>query len=253
MPSAHSTIQSLKTVDQWIDVINANINGGVRTGFKSSRLKFTGSNVDIARPATPSNSPLQYAETGLAAGNTLIDWTQGAVTASTEHTHLAIQGEGFFLLNTEPPGADRLTRDGEFRTDAQGYLQHTSGLYLNDPTSNERVWDDTNGGTPPNVFDVRLSAFIANGGASLLYLDNKQDLQYTMHGSTVWELPPAFATTYVGLTTDATILQNSLEASNASMTQSVPELSLAQKLFSALTKVLQISSSNQDALLSLIR
>jgi flagellar hook protein FlgE len=253
MASAQSTIQSLKTVDQWIDVINANINGGVRTGFKSSRLKFTGSNVDISRPGTPTNSPLQYAETGLAAGNTLIDWAQGAVTASTEHTHLAIQGEGFFLLNTDPPGIDRLTRDGEFRTDAQGYLQHTSGLFLNDPASNERVWDDTHGGTPPNAFDVRLSDFVTNGGASLLYLDNKHDLQYTKHGSTVWELPVGFATTFVGLTTDATILQASLEASNASMTQSVPELSLAQKLFSALTKVLQISSSNQDALLSLIR
>jgi hypothetical protein len=42
-------------------------------------------------------------------------------------------------------------------------------------------------------------------------------------------------------------------ATNASMTQSVPELSLAQKLFSALTKVLQISQTNTDAVINLIR
>lgn len=37
------------------------------------------------------------------------------------------------------------------------------------------------------------------------------------------------------------------------MTQSVPELSLAQKLFSAPTKVLQIHQTNQDAVLNTIR
>ena len=44
-----------------------------------------------------------------------------------------------------------------------------------------------------------------------------------------------------------------LEASNASMTQSVPELSLAQKLFSALTKILQTNQGNLDNVLNLVR
>ena len=37
------------------------------------------------------------------------------------------------------------------------------------------------------------------------------------------------------------------------MTQSVPELSLAQKLFSALTKILQTSATNTDSVINLIR
>jgi hypothetical protein len=37
------------------------------------------------------------------------------------------------------------------------------------------------------------------------------------------------------------------------MTQSVPELSLAQKLFSALTKVLQTKQTNVDSVLNLVR
>jgi flagellar hook protein FlgE len=56
-----------------------------------------------------------------------------------------------------------------------------------------------------------------------------------------------------GTSADNTILSKSLEASNASMTQSVPELSLAQKLFSALTKVLQTKQTNVDGVLNLIR
>ena len=54
-------------------------------------------------------------------------------------------------------------------------------------------------------------------------------------------------------TTQTTKLAKSLEASNASMTQSVPELSLAQKLFSALTKVLQTKQTNVDGVLNLVR
>ena len=50
-----------------------------------------------------------------------------------------------------------------------------------------------------------------------------------------------------------TVLTKSLEASNASMTQSVPELSLAQKLCSALTKVLQTRQTNIDGVLNVVR
>ncbi|MBC7543356.1 MAG: hypothetical protein H7338_11560, partial [Candidatus Sericytochromatia bacterium] len=83
---------------------------------------------------------------------------------------------------------------------------------------------------------------------------NQQGLLYTQYGSTVMNKP--LGTTYVDVmytTGESTILAKSLEASNASMTQSVPELSLAQKLFSALTKVLQITQTNTDSVLNLIR
>jgi hypothetical protein len=39
-------------------VINANINGGVRTAYKSTRLKFAGSNVNVQRAGTTLSSPL---------------------------------------------------------------------------------------------------------------------------------------------------------------------------------------------------
>jgi len=73
MASEISTIQSLKAVDSWIDVINSNINGGVRTAFKASRLKFSGSNVDVSRAGTTTSLPLQFPEAGLTTANTVID------------------------------------------------------------------------------------------------------------------------------------------------------------------------------------
>jgi flagellar hook protein FlgE len=82
----------------------------------------------------------------------------------------------------------------------------------------------------------------------------KQALQMSRFGSTVFTAPPATVGAPTLLTaTQTTKLAKSLEASNASMTQSVPELSLAQKLFSALTKVLQIQQTNLDGVLNLVR
>jgi flagellar hook protein FlgE len=327
MGNEQQTIQSLKAVDSWIDVINANINGGVRTGFKSSRLKFGGSNVDIRRAGTATNLPLQLPEAGLMTANTIIDFSQGAVTASTENTHLAIQGEGFFALthasmwdfnntagNTQfgatldPDTAGvspsvLLTRDGEFRTDKWGFLVHSSGYYLSAvdvyPAGNfeysgaaggfgqpATAWrliyndiDNPNGPLDTASAQIttvmKLSDFIAQNiaafggepGASFLIkvASGKQSLQFSKFGSTVFDFGFKMLPGNTGVTSnpnilvnpvttaDCTVLSKSLEASNASMTQSVPELSLAQKLFSALTKVLQVTQTNTDAILNLVR
>jgi flagellar hook protein FlgE len=322
-----STIQSLKAVDAWIDVINANINGGVRTAFKSSRLKFSGSNADVQRAGTTTSLPLQFPEPGLTTANTVIDFTQGAITASTENTHLAIQGDAFFcvaspdLIDTNTasatfgctkPGINAkfyLTRDGEFRTNAQGLLVNSAGYYLvtvhwdgasgkmqlfyssggpsGAGTGIRAVYNNLDNTTVPTVGAfVPLSEYIqnadafavgggivANGGTSLNYTTSlvrvnlgKQSLKYTSLGSTIFDFGynAAVASGTAGqydasltlaqtLGSDATILGKSLEASNASMTQSVPELSLAQKLFSALTKVLQTKQTNVDGVLNLVR
>jgi flagellar hook protein FlgE len=315
-----STIQSLKAVDAWIDVINANINGGVRTAFKSSRLKFAGSNVDIVRAGTGTSLPLQMPEAGLTTANTVIDFSQGAVTASTENSHLAVQGEGFFLLaepaEIQADGTLRAaqatskiycSRDGEFRTNQNGLLVHSSGLVLitcslgvanlffyhsntlfGTASQLRAVYNnlDTTTNATTATKAVRLTDFLANsmtsttvladgvstlganassGCFSLMKVGAKQRLQFSRYGSTVYDFghywdPVALESwtgtgmaTTPGKSSDATVLSKSLEASNASMTQSVPELSLAQKLFSALTKVLQTKQTNIDGVLNLVR
>ena len=75
MANSVTTIQSLKAVDAWIDVINANINGGVRTAFKSAKLSFAGSNVDVIKAGTSTALPLQMPEPSLVSANTVIDFT----------------------------------------------------------------------------------------------------------------------------------------------------------------------------------
>jgi flagellar hook protein FlgE len=320
MAAEVSTIQSLKAVDAWIDVINANINGGVRTAFKASRLKFSGSNVDVQRAGGANSLPLQLPEAGLTTANTVIDFSQGAITASTENTHLAIQGTGFFMLASadtidnnaasatlgatvaNPNAKFYFTRDGEFRTNQNGLLVNGNGQYL--VTYDNSIFGgrqtirystgaffgaasgiraifndlDNPAATPPPR-SVRLSDFVKGfqnpatdaGGAAFGALEpvinvllGQQSMRYSQYGSTVFDIgyqAPAALTalthdTNIAIayaTTGFTIQTKSLEASNASMTQSVPELSLAQKLFSALTKVLQTKQTNVDGVLNLVR
>jgi flagellar hook protein FlgE len=326
MASEVSTIQSLKAVDAWIDVINANINGGVRTAFKSSRLKFSGSNVDVSRAGSATSLPLQFPEPGLQTANTIIDFSQGAITASTENTHLAIQGDAWFvlatpdLIDTNPASATfggtlagqtnakfYVTRDGEFRTDQNGFLRHSTGLYVvtagfvsfaapedrwsfyysgtvfGAGSSVRAVYNNLDQTAPAGGIFCRLDTFVQNlqtwgnwmkdnqgnniiQASSITKITNKQSLAYSQYGSTVFDMQAqvdagAITANQVnsniriryGYATENTILTKSLEASNASMTQSVPELSLAQKLFSALTKVLQTKQTNVDGVLNLVR
>jgi flagellar hook protein FlgE len=310
MASEVATIQSLKAVDAWIDVINSNINGGVRTAYKTSRLKFSGSNTEVSRAGNTTNLPLQFPEPSLTTSNTVIDFTQGAITSSTENTHLAVQGTGFFMV-VDPTSAATastgmctltassrilITRDGEFRTNQNGFLVNSNGYYVvtasmssgNPPgplAGDMRLvynnMDNTalSGATGANA--VRLTDFISNSAIPAALSANgaayttafvgvgqaivkvplgQQSLKYSQYGSTVFDFGYSFTAPVAGpismstaTTTDASILSKSLEASNASMTQSVPELSLAQKLFSALTKVIQIHQTNTDAVINLIR
>jgi flagellar hook protein FlgE len=305
MPGEISTIQSLKAVDAWIDVINSNINGGVRTAFKASRLKFAGSNTNVDRAGTTTSLPLQFPEPSLVTQNTIIDFTQGAVTASTENSHLAIQGTGWFLVtNTVLNSTGQfslssstrmfLTRDGEFRTNQAGLLVNSNGYYLvtaGISTTNtvidfslvravyNNVDNPTMTGLSLMTTAVKLSDFMTNsytsamkaadgttalgmstGNSTIKVTLGQQSLQYTQYGSTVFSfgflsgggMDPNIKAQQA-TTSDASILGKSLEASNASMTQSVPELSLAQKLFSALTKVLQTKQTNIDGVINLIR
>ena len=324
MANPVTTIHSLRAVDAWIDVINANINGSVRTAYKASRLKFAGSNADVIKTGTSTSLPLQVPEPSLVSANTVIDFTQGAITSSTESSHLAIQGTGFFLLlspetldttvgatfgaTLPATGATRflLTRDGEFHTAANGLLVNSAGyyvvLYSRSGASPNRAPHHGSGGfnglssgvravyndldqtaVPTTGACVRLSDFIRNaatdtgptftsiGGTnisnatSLIDVDGRQQLKYSTQGATVFDVD-CVPNTAGGLNTwnsqlfcrsvtsgQAAIQSKSLEASNASMTQNVPELSLAQKLFSALTKILQTSQTNLDNVLNLVR
>jgi flagellar basal body rod protein FlgG len=284
-----SAVASLRSIDEWISVLNSNMTGAGRVGYKATRVKFEGGAVSTGKPTVSPRLGVHIGEQSLGIVNTTLDFNQGAITASTDFTHLAIQqtstAPAFFVLNSLPDGTgtNYYTRDGEFHfsTEAPPRLVNSLGLYVMSNDGDAITLFDDGDAVAGELNAVGTSDEDVFNGQILLdhmrlqIVNNPQlELQFSRYGSTIFELTtgatlpapaiggavgPANTIDVNGNYNDAAgnpggrIVPNSLEASNASLTQTVPELSLAQKMYSAIAKVIQVSLSNIDTALSLIR
>lgn len=265
-------LYSLQAVNQWIGVINANLNAANRTGYKATKVKFRGGVATVERRPFGPLLGIQSPETTLQIDETQIDFSQGSIIASTEPTHLAIQGKNaFFRLSTTLDPADGTpvngigdaayyTRDGEFHVisvpDGGGNnvlrLVHSTGMYLVAADGTGIEFDAQNdlvrldgAGNGTDVFsEVHLQGFNA-----------ANFLRFSRFGSTVFEQvgTAADAGPFTVGPGQARVVAQSLESSNSSLSQALPELSLAQKFFSSVSKVISVHQTNLDTVINLIR
>lgn len=91
-------IRSMKSVDQWGETVNANINGATRNAYKSSEVMFGGGNTTVVRQYNNGQAGLQVGETQVSIGYSRINWKQGDVLKTGVETNFAIQGRGFFAV-----------------------------------------------------------------------------------------------------------------------------------------------------------
>lgn len=268
--TAGSALASLTAIDQWISTLNSSIAGSARTGFKNAKVTFGGGTTRLERPVLNGALGIQYAEQALNVGSTNIDFSQGQVVASTEFTHLAISGSqnAFFLVadNAALGAGTRYyyTRDGEFHRDVNGNLVNANGLFLvgkSNAATNAVV--QLNGVTPEQDLSQRIDAHNLNltGGNHIAtaYVADLASLKYSKYGSTVLEVAgnaaPAAANFIAtsGNNLNVRITGSALEASNVQLPSTTVELSLAQKIYNALTKVIQVDQTKLDGILNLIR
>src|SRR3954469_13402339 len=109
----------------------ANVN---TPGFKRSKIEFQ--DLLYQKPTRASGSDSgggNIVPTGIEVGNgarvasTSKVFTQGQLTNSGEKLDVALQGDGFFEIQ-RPDGTTAYTRDGSFKTNAQGQVVTTDGL-----------------------------------------------------------------------------------------------------------------------------
>lgn len=266
---AFGAVSSLKSIDQWIAVLNSNMSGSARAGFKATRVKFNGTSLNVDRAPAGNRLGIQIGEQFLKTAQTLIDFGQGSVVASTEPTHIALQQDNtlrvpFFVLNDQSDGSGRTfyTRDGEFHFGTDALLRNSEGLF---------VMNNNNGATAPTgairVADTINGVLLLNRMGIKISQSPQLELAFSDFGSTIFEetaVSNIAATNFININTttgDMTfggnnigrMIPNSLEGSNASLAQAVPELSLAQKMYSAIAKVVQVNFTNIDTVLNLMR
>jgi flagellar basal body rod protein FlgG len=174
-------VRSLLAVNSWIGVINSNLQGASRIGYKTVRPHLTDGLGYLY-----SDNQVQTPTATLNISATSMEWAQGSIINSEQSSHFALQGEGFFVL-ADSAGRYYLTRDGEFHWDGNGYLVNSAGLYVissgQDFIRKDRR--DRSDGFDPSGISQELLRY---GDKSLLIADvsNRDGLRMTQYGSTVF-------------------------------------------------------------------
>ena len=108
--------------------ISDNISNVNTVGFKRLRTDFTSL-------LSSQNHQTAYSAGGVMSRSSPLMNEQGATTASSVSTHLAVSGDGMFVVRGRSDDATTrdpyyYTRAGQFSPDADGYLQNAAGYYL---------------------------------------------------------------------------------------------------------------------------
>ncbi len=116
-----------------IDVIGNNIANVNTNGFKSGRLNFAKAlSRTVSEGTSPGSvaggsNPTQFGQ-GVTIAGTQRNMAEGAPTGTGDSRDLAIEGNGFFILES---GQDEYyTRVGAFRTDRDDFLTSIDGNYV---------------------------------------------------------------------------------------------------------------------------
>ena len=133
--SLYTGISGLDAYQSWIDMISNNIANTATTGFKAQRMTFADQFYQqIGEPSGPTTTSggVNPEDLGLGVKVNTIDteFGQGGLETTGINTDLALNGDGFFILNNiSGTGSPTYTRDGAFSTNANGVLYDpASGL-----------------------------------------------------------------------------------------------------------------------------
>lgn len=195
-------------------VIANNIANAATTGFRAEGLMFAEHVTDLG-PGVPSLS-MASPEARIVSG------AQGGLTQTGGTYDLAIEGEGYFLIET--PNGNRLTRAGSFTPSAEGQLLTSDGMRLLDlggapvavPPGASRIAIGRDGTLAADGSPVAQIGLWQPAGATGLVAD----------GATRFEAPDG-----VEPITDGKIFQGFLEESNVNPVSEIARMIEVQRAY----------------------
>ena len=122
-----------------------NISGNIAN---SQTIAYKGIDTSFFDLIPGDSMPSQQVAGGVVACSMATNNVQGAIQSATSGTNMAINGDGYFIVQTPPSftggapmfgSVNSYTRRGDFQLDANGYLVNGAGYYLEgvpiDPTT----------------------------------------------------------------------------------------------------------------------
>ncbi|WP_459555199.1 flagellar hook protein FlgE [Lacunimicrobium album] len=127
----NTSLNGLRLNETSIDVLGNNIANAGTNGFKASEALFA---TQLSRTYSVGSNSSSFSggtnprQVGLGASVSQIrrDFTQGNITNSTSPSDMAIQGDGFFVIDS--PSGTQYTRAGNFFLNSDDRLVTSSGL-----------------------------------------------------------------------------------------------------------------------------
>jgi flagellar basal-body rod protein FlgF len=217
---------------QALDTIANNLANASTPGFRAQHNVFSAA----LMAAGASGSPLSQAVNnyGILSGTTM-DRSQGALQKTGNDLDLAIQGSGFFVVQTA--NGPMYTRNGSFQVSGTGQLVTASGDAV--------MGDKGIISMLPGPVSISPDGTISSNGAvagKLKLVDFAPGAALTSAGGNYYSAPAKAATPAIG----STVMQGSLENSNVNPVSGMVELIAAQRSADMMQRVVTLFGTEMD-------
>lgn len=211
-------------------------------GYKAIIFAFASSQA-VAAATETAVAPVRE-ELGTVVGSPVLDFSQGHLVRTERPLDLALNGKGFFVLET--PQGPLYTRNGSFQTNAQGQLVDGAGRTVAGEGGPLMIPQGAAGQSLQVGSDGRLMAGRTEiGKLRLVEFTDPQVL--TPAGQSALQAP---AGTAPAAATKTTVHQGYQEASNVSAVEELVGLITVSRLYEANAKVVQLNSEASRTLLN---
>ncbi|HXA44698.1 MAG TPA: flagellar basal-body rod protein FlgG [Candidatus Angelobacter sp.] len=241
----YSAAAGMESQQMNLDVISNNLANVNTTGFKESKLEFQDLLYQTTRAAGSQQGggnelpgSLQIGQGSIPVSTERI-FTQGDLSQTGGNLDIAIQGQGFFQVQM-PDGSLAYTRDGSFKTNAQGQIVTSDGYPVQGgfepvPTGTTNITISASGAvtytTPSGVTSSQIQLANFNNPGGLQAVGHNLYTETSASGTALLGEP-----TQNGL---GELQQGYLELSNVSVVQEMVNLILAQRAYEVNSKAVQ--------------
>jgi flagellar basal-body rod protein FlgF len=225
---------------QALDTAANNLANAGTVGFRAQRDYFRSALAGLDNESSTSQVGNAVNDFGVLGGN-LIDQGQGAINATGNPLDLALNGQGFFAIQTK--SGVEYTRDGGFTRSEAGVLQTPQGEPVLDNTGQPITLPT---GAISIAVDGTISVATADGSAiagKLGVFDFPAQTPLIALGVNRFAAPDGTQPT---ISADPTVEQGSLEGANLDAVHGTMQLILMQRQAEMMQKALSVFNNDFD-------
>ncbi|QCU90489.1 flagellar hook protein FlgE [Thiomicrorhabdus sediminis] len=184
-----NALSGINAASNGLGVISNNLANAQSVGFKGSRAEFA----DLFSGA--QNSP----GSGVRVAAITQDFGQGTINGTGRELDMAVDGEGFFILEDKTGRYDNVyTRNGSFKLDKDGYLTSQEGNRVQGYRLNETLSTEAN-----PVFDTTLSSIDLDALNREPRATDEMTFDINLNGELPFNVDPQGTNTGVAATDDS--------------------------------------------------